>query len=327
MILNKENRLKQDSVRKNKHIIKSSNCDRRYEQYGFKAAIIYFLVTKCEIEKMLLYILQSFLPTDHFIDLANLFHMESVCSKGIFRFQKTGVRHEKPSKIESAIMQLSTYCYIHFNNALETNTSDRKKNESHIFFRYLLNVNVILNIYINPQQNLYPKELIIRNNCFCIYIQKNADKLCKKLTRSYNDLVVILNNMQNKLLSDLKPDNEKTLLQNEITNKYNKINDNALDEKNCKLKNKPNIDKNVEKIVMRTKFNTAVFYILNYISIYILACEAIFLMSYDITSDKKIIEDLIDYYMKIIKDFNDTNYNKLKLNNIDISFKRPQFSK
>ncbi|KAM0677655.1 hypothetical protein BDAP_001802 [Binucleata daphniae] len=32
MILNKENRLKQDSVRKNKHIIKSSNCDTNNEK-------------------------------------------------------------------------------------------------------------------------------------------------------------------------------------------------------------------------------------------------------------------------------------------------------
>ncbi|KAM0676738.1 hypothetical protein BDAP_002650 [Binucleata daphniae] len=70
----------------NSNIIEYSNNKQVYMHNGINSQLSYFLATKMEIEKMLLYILTPFLPTDHFIDLANLFHIEAECSLGIYIF-------------------------------------------------------------------------------------------------------------------------------------------------------------------------------------------------------------------------------------------------
>ncbi|KAM0677832.1 hypothetical protein BDAP_001683 [Binucleata daphniae] len=164
----------------NGKIIECSNINRIYKHYSINSLFISFCITKCEIERMLLYILQSFLPTDHFIDLVNLFHIEFVCCFGTLRFIKDDYSMQKPNKTESAVLRMSIYCYIYF-DALHTDDSDIQKNVTHIFFRYFMNVNVITNIYINPQQCHSLQDLLIRNNCFSIYILRNADKLSENL--------------------------------------------------------------------------------------------------------------------------------------------------
>ncbi|KAM0678727.1 hypothetical protein BDAP_000837 [Binucleata daphniae] len=182
----------------NNYIIACSNGKEIYSYVKIKPNINYFIVIKSEIEKMLLYILQSFLPTDHFIDIVNLFHIELISSFGIFNISKNKSCIRNPPKNDSALQRLSTYCYIHF-DALETDNSGAQKNVTHIFFRRFVNEIIITNIFYNKYQHLNTKDLLILNNCFSIYIRKNADTLCDKLRTTYDKLVVIHNHMQNKV--------------------------------------------------------------------------------------------------------------------------------
>ncbi|KAM0678550.1 hypothetical protein BDAP_000953, partial [Binucleata daphniae] len=308
----------------NGKIIDCSNGNRIYKHYSINSLFISFCITKCEIEKMLLYILQPFLPADHFIDLANLFHIKLVCSLGIFKNFSNGIRFEKPSKTESAMLRMSTYCYIYF-DTLETDDSGTQKNVTHIFFRHLMNVNVITNIYINLQQCLTQQDLLILNNCFSIYIRKNADKLSDYLKETYDRLVEIHNYMQSISPPDLTKKNDKKYLETIKTNSYNITIDIYRDE-DFYLPNRPVTHHFYKKVSKRSLSIYTVFcYTLNYICDTILASEATFLMSYDIISDKNVIEKRIAEYMEIVENWNNTNYNSYKSIDTVISFKKPKF--
>ncbi|KAM0677866.1 hypothetical protein BDAP_001544 [Binucleata daphniae] len=308
----------------NNEIKECSNSDRKYVHEGISPTINYYIVIKCEIEKMLLYILQSFLPTDHFIDLVNLFHIESVCCFGILRYITDDVGFIKPNKIESAIQRMSTYCYIYF-DALETDGNGIQKNVTLIFFRHFMNVNVITNIYINLQQYLIQQDLLILNNCFSIYILRNANKLSDYLKETYDRLVEIHNYMQSISPPDLTKKNDKNYLETIKTNSYNIIIDIYRDDVYYLPNRLVTHDFYTKTSTKSTSFYAVVCYTLNYICDTILASEAIFLMSYDITSDKNVIEKIIVDYMEIIKNWNNTKYELNRPIETNIMFRKPKF--
>ncbi|KAM0676746.1 hypothetical protein BDAP_002658 [Binucleata daphniae] len=308
----------------NKYMIDCGDGKEIYDYNIVKPQITYFLVAKCEIEKMLLYILQSFLPTDHFINLVNLFHIESVCSLGILRFIVYGSCFQNPSQTDSALLQMSIFCYIHF-DTLQTDNNGTRKNIKHIFFRYLFKHEDLLEILIKKQQNYSLQDLPILNNCFSIYIRKNADKLCDSRKKTYNELVVIHNFMQDQSLGSII-NNNKYYLETIIANSDSKIIDEYRKYKHH-LKAKQITYHRNKLSISETNFYKLVCYILKYMCDYIIACEATFLMSYDITSDKNTIEERITYYMKIIENWNDIKNIPNELVDNDMSFKKPTMDK
>ncbi|KAM0677590.1 hypothetical protein BDAP_001917 [Binucleata daphniae] len=162
---------------------------------------------------MLLYILTPFLPTDHFIDLVNLFHIEAEYSLGIYIFGTKDDMHLcKINKIDGSMLRLLTNCYIHF-SVLETDGNGTQKNVTCLFFRYLLNEKNTTNIYFNRLQCLKKQDLLICSNCFIIYIHKNVDKFCKNFKRTYDQLIAKYNNMQDEMPLDTNKPKDKNYLQ------------------------------------------------------------------------------------------------------------------
>ncbi|KAM0678903.1 hypothetical protein BDAP_000688 [Binucleata daphniae] len=308
----------------NNHIIECSDGNKIYTHNKLKPQITHFLATKFELEKMLLYILQSFLATDHFINLVNLFHVETVFSFGILVICNNASCIRKPNKTDSVLLRLSTFCYVCF-DALETDSSGTQKNVKYIFFEYFMKISVLTSININLQQFLNQHDLLIRSNCFSIYILRNAGTLCESLRTIYDRLVVIHNHMQNMVPLDIDKKNDKNDLQTITKNSDNKIIDEYQKYKKYIHKRRLNFDKNVQAMPRDTCFYTVVCYILNYMCNYIIACESTFIMSYDITSDKNKIKDAIEQYMKIIENWNDTNYVQKKSLYNDLSFRFPRF--
>ncbi|KAM0677415.1 hypothetical protein BDAP_000458 [Binucleata daphniae] len=89
------------------------------------------------------------------------------------------------------------------------------------------------------------------------------------------------------------------------------------------------IEHKIKKIVFDNdkSIYTLVCYMLNYISDYIIAFEATFIMSYDIASDKSVIEKIITHYMGIVENWNNTEYRAINPIQTDTTFIRPKFKK
>ncbi|KAM0678544.1 hypothetical protein BDAP_000947 [Binucleata daphniae] len=311
----------------NNKMIDCSNINQTYLHYGINFTIIYYLVTKFEIEKMLLYILQSFIPTDHFIDLVNVFHIEYICSLSVFIFVKDNLCIQKSKITESAILQMLMYCYIHF-DALETDESGTQKNVTYLFFKYFIDEKFEMNFLPSWYLSLDLKDLLIRNNCLSIYILNNADKLCDNLKEIYDTLVLIHNHMQNMAPPDKKKKENKNILQtikknsesNKIVNEYKKNN-------NYKLKRRLEYKTYNNQITKFTNFYAIVFFIFNCMCNSIIASESTFIMSYNITCNKNEIKDVIDYFMEIVENWNDTSYKQKKPIDYDLTFSKPKFLK
>ncbi|KAM0677585.1 hypothetical protein BDAP_001912 [Binucleata daphniae] len=288
--------------------------------------IAYFLVTLYEIEKMLLYILQSFLPTDHFIDLVNLFHIESVCSLGIFKFNRNQIQFKKPNEIESSLLQMSTYCYIHF-DVLETDESGAQKNVSHIFFSYFVNDDFMSNIFGSPYLSLNPQSFFIYNKCFSIYIHAQVDKLCSKLKKTYDRLVEIHNYMQNTIPVGSTINKYQNLLQQIVPGSTNKIFDRDQNDKQFVCHSKTILFHGKERQSKYTNFHAVVFSILNCICNSIIASEATILMSYDIIRSKNAIKNVIKHHMQIIENWHDKKFKVEKIDETVLFFQMPKILK
>ncbi|KAM0679073.1 hypothetical protein BDAP_000453 [Binucleata daphniae] len=310
----------------NNVMIKCSNYKRIFAHDIEIPKIVHFLVIKCEIEKMLLYILQSFLPTDHFIDLVNLFHVESVCSFGIFKFSRNQIQFKKPNEIESSLLQMSTYCYIHF-DVLETDESGAQKNVSHLFFSYYVNDDFISNIFGSPYLSLNPQSFLIYNKCFSIYIHAQVDKLCNKLKKTYDRLVEICNYMQITVPVGSTFNKYQNLLQQIVPSSSNKIFDRDQNDKEYMFLNKVIFYINKERQSKFTNFHAVVFSILNCICNSILADDATILMSYNIISNKNAFLNVINHHMQIIENWHDKNYKTEKIDDAALFFQMPKVVK
>ncbi|KAM0677695.1 hypothetical protein BDAP_001687 [Binucleata daphniae] len=309
----------------NSDIIECSNTNRTYKHYGINSQLSYFYVTKFEIEKMLLYILQSFLPTNHFVDLVNVFHIESICELSFFAFIKGDLCMQKPRKTESAILQMLMYCYIHF-DTLETFKPGTQKNVTLLFFRYFIKRKYRMNFTSGWFCNLILKDLLMRNNCLSIYILKNTDKLCSKLKKTYDKLVIIHNHMQNMTVYNKNKKKDKNYLQTIVKNgECNKIISKL--KKNGKYEQKRNLKYRFynKQIIVPTKFYAVVFFVLNCMCNSIIASQSTFIMSYNITSNKKEIYKVIDYFMEIVENWNDASYTQKNPIEYKLSFSKPTF--
>ncbi|KAM0678905.1 hypothetical protein BDAP_000690 [Binucleata daphniae] len=308
----------------NEYLIKYSNGSHAYKRNQKNLSILYFLATKFELEKILLYILQSFLPTDHFVDLVNLFHIELICSFGIYRHNDKYLYLKKPSKFDSIMLVLSTYCYIYF-DALETDTNGIQQKVIQIFFRHLLNKKHIARIFFNRQDFYILQDVLVFNNCFIIFIRNNLGKLSDNINKAYIKLAEIHNQSENNESTNKQEHDDNNCLGKEVTNSDNKTNNSNFDDKKSKRKMKRNIINNELEIDKYKNYNSIVFYILNCMCNYIIACEATILMSYDITSDISKIEEVIIQNMEIIENWTNTKYLQKKRIDTDLSFKKPKF--
>ncbi|KAM0677587.1 hypothetical protein BDAP_001914 [Binucleata daphniae] len=313
-----------ESKKINEYLIKYSNDSHAYKRNQKNLSILYFLATKFELEKMLLYILQSFLPTDHFIDLVNLFHIELICSFGIYRHNDKYLYLKKPSKFDSIMLVLSTYCYIYF-DIIKTDTNGIQQKVTQIFFRHLLNKKDIANIFFTRYVYSDLQDVLVFNKCFIIFIRNNLGKLSDNINKAYIKLAEIHNQSENNESTNKQEHDDNNCLGKEVTNSDNKTNNSNFDDKKSKQKMKRNIINNELEIDKYKNYNSIVFYILNCMCNYIIACDASILMSYDITSDKSKIEEVIILNMEIIENWTNTKYPQKKSIDTDLSFKKPKF--
>ncbi|KAM0677833.1 hypothetical protein BDAP_001684 [Binucleata daphniae] len=131
--------------------------------------------------------------------------------------------------------------------------------------------------------------------------------------------------MQNEVPLDTNKPKDKNYLQTITKNSDNKISE----VYNQKYELALPIEHKIKKIVFDNdkSIYTLVCYMLNYISDYIIACEATFIISYDITSDKSVIEKIITHYMGIVENWNNTKYRAINPIQTDTTFIIPKFKK